>query len=383
MSGWGLRPKLITAFLAVILAAGIVLVVILELVAPAFYRTHAVEMAQAMGGISAGDIATEGTKAHTLQDDLERGFNQALSQSLLLAALITIPLALVVSAAISRRIVAPISRVSLASARIAAGRYDERLPAAGHDELGELTANFNRMAEALEQTETRRVELIGTVAHELRTPLAGLKGYAEGMVDGVFSMPHAAEAIAREVDRLERLLGDLQHLSAVEAGVVTVRREPVQLDALAREVCAQLEPRFDKKHLEFACQTQPVTVTGDVDRLKQVLHNLLSNALRHTAFGRVRVRVASENHRGLLEVVDSGEGIGEEDLLHVFERFYRADKSRSRGEDANLGAGVGLTIAKHLVEQMGGEITLTSAPGAGTTVRVVIPCWQSTPRHRS
>lgn len=380
MRGWGLRPKLVAAFLAVILAAGVVLVVILELVAPAFYRTHAVEMARAMGNRLTGDAAVEGTEAHTLQDDLERGFNQALSQSLLLAALITVPLALVVSAAISRRIVAPVSLVSLASARIAAGRYRERLPAAGHDELGELTANFNRMAEALEQTEARRVELIGTVSHELRTPLAGVKGYAEGMVDGVFSVEHAAEAIAREVDRLERLLGDLQHLSAVEAGALTVRCEPVALDALAREVCAQLEPRFAKKQLALVCETQPLTVSGDADRLKQVLHNLLSNALRHTALGRVRVRVVAEDHGALLEVADSGEGIPEADLPHVFERFYRADKSRSRGEDVSLGAGVGLTVAKHLVEQMGGTITLSSAPGAGTTARVALGGWRSSAR---
>ena len=372
MSGWGLRPKLIAAFLAVILAAGIVLVVILELVAPAFYRTHAIEMAQAMGGVSAGEIATEGTKAHTLQDDLERGFNQALSQSLLLAALITIPLALVVSAAISQRIVAPVSRVSLASARIAAGHYEERLPAAGGDELGELTANFNRMAAVLEQTEARRVELIGTVAHELRTPLSGLKGYAEGMLDGVFSVPHAAASIGREVDRLERLLGDLQHLSAVEAGALTVRREPVQLDAITREVCTQLEPHFASKQLELQCQTDAVTVIGDADRLKQVLHNLLSNALRHTATGSVTVRVALENQYGLLEVSDSGEGITPEDLPHVFERFYRADKSRSRGDDPSLGAGIGLTVARHLTEAMGGSLSLRSERGRGTVAQVLL-----------
>ena len=372
MSRWGLHPKLIAAFLAVILAAGIVLVVILELFAPAFYRTHAIEMARAMGG------GTDGTQAQALQNDLERGFNTALTQSLLLAALVTVPLALVVSAAISKRIVAPVLRVSSASARIAAGRYEERLPAAGHDELGELTANFNRMAGVLEQTEARRMELIGTVAHELRTPLSGLKGYAEGMVDGVFSVAHAAESISREVDRLERLLGDLQRLSQVEAGAVSVGRETVQLDAITREVCAQLESRFTAKRLELNCQTQPVTVVGDADRLKQVLHNLLSNALRHTIAGQVTVRVTTEQQSGWLTVTDSGEGISAADLPHVFERFYRADRSRSRGDDSSLGVGVGLTIAKHLVERMGGSLSLTSALGVGTTARVVLPNLRAT-----
>ena len=367
MSRWGLHPKLIAAFLAVILAAGIVLVVILELFAPAFYRTHAIEMARAMGG------GTDGTQAQALQNDLERGFNTALTQSLLLAALVTVPLALVVSAAISKRIVAPVLRVSSASARIAAGRYEERLPAAGHDELGELTANFNRMAGVLEQTEARRMELIGTVAHELRTPLSGLKGYAEGMVDGVFSVAHAAESISREVDRLERLLGDLQQLSQVKAGAIVVRREPVQLDAITREVCTQLEGRFREKQLKLGCETQAVTVSGDADRLKQVLHNLLSNALRHTVAGQVTVRVALEGQSGCLTVTDSGEGIAPADLPHVFERFYRADKSRSRGDDSSLGVGVGLTVAKHLVESMGGSVSLISVIKVGTTVRVILP----------
>ena len=372
MRSWGLRPKLIAAFLAVIVAAGLVLVVTLELLAPAFYRSHAIEMAQAMGG------GTGGAQARALQDDLERGFNAALTQALILAALLTVPLALGVSAAISRRIVAPVTRVSLASARIAAGRYEERLPNAGHDELGELTANFNRMAGVLEQTEMRRVELIGTVAHELRTPLSGLKGYAEGMVDGVFSVTHAAASIGREVDRLERLLGDLQRLSQVEAGAVSVGRETVQLDAITREVCAQLESRFTAKRLELNCQTQPVTVVGDADRLKQVLHNLLSNALRHTIAGQVTVRVTTEQQSGWLTVTDSGEGIGAADLPHVFERFYRADRSRSRGDDSSLGVGVGLTIAKHLVERMGGSLSLTSALGVGTTARVVLPNLRAT-----
>ncbi len=367
MSAWSLRSKLIAAFLAVIFIAGIVLVVILELVAPAFYRTHAVEMARAMGS------GTDGTQSQALQNDLERGFNTALTQSLLLAALITVPLALVVSAAISRRIVEPVSKVSLASARIAAGRYEERLPAAGRDELGELTANFNRMAAILEQTEMRRVELIGTVAHELRTPLSGLKGYAEGMLDGVFSVPHAAAAIGREVMRLERLLGDLQHLSQVEAGAIAVRREAVQLSELTREVCAQLEPLFVKKQLELRLELTAVRVIGDADRLEQVLHNLLSNALRHTSVGQVTVRVTLEQGSALLTVTDTGEGIDASDLPHVFERFYRADKSRSRADDPSLGIGVGLTVAKHLLEAMGGGIAVQSQRGVGTTAQVRLP----------
>ena len=160
MNNWGLRSKILAAFLLVIVSAGVVLVITLELTAPNFYRTHAQEMTRTMGR-----EAMSPAEAHALQHDLERGFNQALTQSLLLAALITIPLAVLVSAFVSRRIVAPILGVSKASARIAAGGYHERLLTVGQDELGHLTENFNQMAAALEQIETRRIELIGTVAH--------------------------------------------------------------------------------------------------------------------------------------------------------------------------------------------------------------------------
>ena len=152
-----------------------------------------------------------------------------------------------------------------------------------------------------------------------------------------------------------------------------MRREAVQLDALTLEVCTQLEGLFAKKQLELRLELSAVRVIGDADRIRQVLHNLLSNALRHTAIGSITVRVALEHQHGLLTVIDSGEGIDSADLPHVFERFYRADKSRSRDNDPSLGIGVGLTIAKHLLEAMGGDIAVHSQRGVGTTVRVRLP----------
>ena len=367
MKNLGLRAKILIAFLLVIVAAGVVLVITLELSAPTFYRSHAQEMARAMGGNS-----VNAAQNYELQADLERGFNQALTQSLLVAALITIPIAILVSAFLSRRIVAPILSVSKASARIAAGGYHERIPALSSDELGDLTQDFNRMAQVLEQTESRRIELIGTVAHELRTPLSGLRGYTEGMLDGVFSVQHAAPRIGNEVKRLERLLDDLSDLSRVESNAIAVRLDTVRLDLIAHEVCAQLESRFEHKNLKLQLEVCAVTVRADADRMIQVCHNLLSNALRHTQKGSVIVRVWREGQHGILSVTDTGEGIAAHDLPHIFERFYRADKSRSRNDDDSVGAGVGLTVAKHLVEAMGGKLSVESQVGVGSSFQVTL-----------
>ncbi len=364
MNSLGLRSKILAAFLVVVVAAGVVLVIILELTAPNFYRTHAQEMTRTMGS----DAMTP-AEAHALQHDLERGFNQALTQSLLLAALITIPLAVLVSAFVSRRIVAPILGVSKASARIAAGGYHERLPQVSSDELGHLTENFNLMAAALEQIETRRIELIGTVAHELRTPLSGLRGYSEGMLDGVFSIQHAAPRIGLEVRRLERLLDDLSHLSQIESKVLQIRMQPVRLDQIASDLQTQLEPLFKQKNLVLRLETTPTSILADADRLLQIGHNLLSNALRHTTLGSVTLRVCQERGFAVLEVADTGEGISTADLPRVFERFYRANKARSRDDDS-VGAGVGLTIVKHLTEAMKGTISVQSQPQHGTIFRV-------------
>ncbi len=371
MKHLGLRSKILAAFLMVIVSAGVILVITLELTAPNFYRSHAQEMTRTMGK----DAMTP-AEAHALQHDLERGFNQALTQSLLLAALITVPLAILVSAFVTRRIVAPISSVSKASARIAAGGYQERLPTTSQDELGQLTENFNRMANALEQTENRRIELIGTVAHELRTPLSGLRGYSEGMLDGVFSVEHAAPRIGLEVKRLERLLDDLSDLSRVEAGAVQIKLQPLQLDQLAIDLHHQLEQLFIKKSLSLQIETTPVCVLADADRLIQIGHNLLSNALRHTISGNVTIRVSQEAEYGILSVTDTGQGIAMTDLPHIFERFYRANKARSRDDDS-VGAGVGLTIAKHLVEAMRGHIEVESQTNHGTTFRLKLQAFKS------
>ncbi|MBZ9715686.1 sensor histidine kinase [Deinococcus multiflagellatus] len=365
----GLRAKLLASYLAVIALAATTMIVVAELTAPLFYKGHIEEMVQ-MFGI---------TDIPEMRRQLSQGFTGAFGSALVVASTVTLFVALIVSAFVSRQILRSVQRVSHASTRIAAGHYSERLPEMGRDELGELTSSFNRMAEALEATEARRRELIGTVAHELRTPLTGMRGLTEGLLDGVFRIEEAGPDIIREIRRLERLTQDLSLVTQAEAGVIPVVPVPVSLAAQAHTACTQFERPFANKNLTLTLDViQDVQVVADPDRLTQVLVNLLSNALRHTHHGGVTVCVREDGRSGRVDVEDTGEGITPEDLPHVFERFYRSDKSRARDAHESVGAGVGLTVSRHLIEAMGGTVRVISTPGQGTSFSVHLPL--ATPR---
>ncbi len=363
-AGLGLRAKLLLSYLAVIALSAATMIVIAEWTAPLFYRTHIEQMVQMFGIRNIPEMRRQ----------LSEGFTAVFGSALAVASFVTLLVALVVSAFVSQQILRSVKRVSHASTRIAAGHYAERLPEMGRDELGELTGSFNRMAEALEATEVRRQELIGTVAHELRTPLTGMRGLTEGLLDGVFRIEEAGPDLIREIRRLERLTQDLSLVTQAEAGVIPVVPRPVPLAELARAACTQFERPFAHKGLTLALEVQrEVQVLADPDRFTQVLVNLLSNALRHTYWGGVTVRVDGNGGTGRVEVQDTGEGIAPQDLPHVFERFYRSDQSRARDAEESVGAGVGLTVSRHLVEAMGGTIQVTSTEGEGTTLTVVLP----------
>jgi len=328
-AGLGLRSKLLLSYLAVIALAATTMIVIAEWTAPLFYRTHIEQMVR-MFGIR--DIPE-------MRRELFAGFNGAFGSALIVASAVTLLIALVVSAFISRQILRSVQRVSHASTRIAAGHYAERLPEMGRDELGELTSSFNRMAQALEATEVRRRELIGTVAHELRTPLTGMRGLTEGLLDGVFRIEEAGPDLLREIRRLERLTDELSLVTRAEAGVIPVAPQPVALAELLRVACAQFERPFAAKGLTLTVTVQQdAVVLADTDRFTQILVNLLSNALRHTSEGGVTISTRICAGSGQVMVQDTGEGIDSHDLLRVFERFYRSDTSRARSADDDIWA---------------------------------------------
>jgi signal transduction histidine kinase len=361
MRNLSLRVKLLIAFVAVSLAGIVSLIVAAELAAGGFYEAHITDMTARFGSGAMDTMHTE----------LRDGFSRSLTQSLLVGLVVGIPLAVIVGFWVARRVIEPVSRVSSAARRIAAGAYSERLPHGEGDELGLLIENFNRMAASLETVEARRIELIGTVAHELRTPLAGLQGYAEGLHDGLVTREQAALAIGREVSRLKRLVNDLSEVSKVEAGAVTLHLERFDLVVLVREVIERYEPMFLEQGNALQIDLlEQAFVMADRDRVAQILINLLANALRHAPGSRVDLSIQAQANEIFLEVRDAGPGIPAEHLPHLFERFYRVDPSRS---SETGGSGVGLTVSKHLATAMGGRLEVESHFGTGSRFTLVLP----------
>ena len=302
-------------------------------------------------------------------------FGRTLLYSLLFAGLAAAVAAAVTSLFVSRRIVDPLWYMLNATRRIASGRYEERVPVRQSDELGELSESFNAMARALDEAEWRRMDVISDVSHELRTPLSTLQGYMEGLAEGVIEPSQETWALLHvEIERMRRLVDDLRQLSQAEAGQLTLIPTPVFPVEVVRLAVEGMLPLFEEKGVELRGTVPEVLppVLADTGRVVQVLTNLLDNALRHTSpGGRVAVEAEGGDDAATFKVVDTGEGIAPEHLPHVFERFYRAEKARTR---EGGGSGVGLAISKALVEAMGGKIRAESpGPGEGATFSFTLP----------
>ncbi len=369
-----LGAKLFLSYLAIVAAGMVVLVITSQGILPASFNRHmlGMNMNGMMGmGRQGQGFGGPGGPAQ-LYVDFRSGFNEALGY----AALAAVVVALVVSLFFSRGMVASLRAMMTASQHIAEGRYEERVDVRGGDELAQLAARFNIMAEKLQQAEAMRRQLIGDVSHELRTPLTAIKGSMEGLIDGV--LPANEETytqIHAEADRLNRLVDDLQELSRVEAGAYRLDIRPVDIGTAAHTLVRRLGPQAEARHISLGAELPASLprVRADEDRLVQVLTNLVGNALQYTSEGgRVRVTAVAKNGEVEISVQDTGVGIPPEHLGHIFDRFYRVDKSRSR--QAGGGSGIGLTIARALVEAQGGRIWAES-PGAGqgTTFRFTLP----------
>lgn len=357
-----LRARLLAANLLVVaVALGTVLVAV-DLVGPGYF-------AEAMGH-RAGDAAGRRMDAVTLA-----AFGVAVRTALLAALVAAVLAAIVVAFAVSTRVAGPVTRLALAARRIAAGQYAERVPADGVDEIGDLAASFNSMAGSLEATERRRSRLIGDVAHELRTPLTTLDGYLEGLEDGVVAAdPETWRLLRRETARLMRLVGDLQELWRAEAHDLPLQRSAVDVGAVIGDVVARAAPAAAARGIQLQTRARgggPMAF-ADRDRVAQILDNYVANAMRYAPDDTaLDVDAVVHGDRVVLSVTDQGPGLRPDQIEQVFERFYRADPSRSR---ALGGTGIGLAIVRALAEAMDGQAwAASSGPGTGATFRVSLP----------
>jgi two-component system sensor histidine kinase BaeS len=360
-----LGAKLFLSYLAVILVGGLVLGLATRFTVPEAFNRH-------LGlGLGTGQGTIQGSgQGRGGMGELFQNFQASFNEAMLLALLAAGLVAVGVSLLLSRGVVAPVRVLTTASRRIADGHFGERVESSGSDELGQLAHSFNQMAEKLEQVEDLRRQLIGDVSHELRTPLTTIRGSMEGLLDGVLpAAPETYQHIYQEADRLARLVDDLQELSRVEAGAYPLEIHPVAVSTLVQTVLKRFTAQAQANGIELSSdlpQDLPA-VLADQDRIIQVLTNLVGNALQYTPEGgQVTILAARHGDEIHISVVDTGLGIPAEHLPHLFTRFYRVDKSRSR--QAGGGSGIGLTIARHLVEAHGGHIRATSeGDGKGST----------------
>lgn len=348
-------------------------------------KLRAAETAQALAIRQTDDGAVIGYLLLSLPGDwdrlgdLEQQFLQRMEQILILGATVAVGLGLAMGAILSRSLTAPLQRLAAAARNVAAGDLSQRVEVEGSAEMVEVAHAFNDMTMALGESEEQRRNMVADVAHELRTPLSVLQGNLRAILDDVY--PLSKGEISRLYDEtrlLGRLVDDLRELALADAG-------QLRLDLHPAEVAEILEHTIDS--LALVAEARQVALTGhypehlpavraDVDRVAQILRNLLVNALHHTpGEGTVTVSARQLGNAVEISIADTGEGIDPRDLPHVFERFWRADPSRTRTDDGTLGTGtgLGLSVAQSLVDALGGRMWAESVPGEGSTFSFTLP----------
>jgi signal transduction histidine kinase len=298
---------------------------------------------------------------------------KSMGRFFLWGGLVAVAVAILLTFFLSRRILAPVKALTAAAKRVGRGVFSQRVKTKDKGELGELAQAFNSMSSDLERAEKLRQNMTADIAHELRTPLSNLQGYLEALRDGVIK-PDAETilSLSEEAALLSRLVDDLQELSLAEAGALKLNRQAEDIARLVKPTARVARDQAAAKGVTVSVKLPELpAVNIDAQRIRQVLRNLLENAVAHTAKGGLIEIAAQRRGRWVeLSVTDNGEGIPAKDLPNIFERLYRVDKSRAR---ATGGSGLGLTIAKRLVEAHGGKIKAQSQPGKGSRFSFTIP----------
>jgi two-component system sensor histidine kinase BaeS len=316
-------------------------------------------------------ITTRDLSGHS---ELEQQFLDTVNRAVLLAVLLVALAALVAAALLSRRLVAPLRQLTAASEALAGGDLSQRVEIAARDEIGELGQAFNKMASDLQTAQAQRQQMTADIAHELRNPLSVIRGNLEAMLDGIYpaDVEHLGP-IYEETLLLQRLVADLRLLSLADAGQLELIRTDVDLSALLGGIAESAQAVAADKGVGLRVELPhaPIVISGDVDRLRQVVGNLVSNALRYTPEGgTVTLRANDAGAQVHVIVSDMGQGIAPQDLPHVFDRFYRADAARDR---TSGGSGLGLSIARALAEAHGGSIDVASRLGQGVPAVACVP----------
>jgi two-component system, OmpR family, sensor histidine kinase BaeS len=354
-----LAARLAVGQALVILAGAASLGFVATAVAPGIFHRH---VRDALGNVPPGELA-----------HLDHAFQDTLLIALGVAIAVAAVTALAISLLLAARIAEPIRRLAAAAERVARGERGVRLSLAGADELRTVSASFNAMAATLERAETQRREFVSDIAHELRTPVATIDGYLEGLADGVVEPDPATWRMLRDqTARMRRLVDDLATLARADEGRIDLRIERLDLADVLQHAAGAARAAYDDKRVHLAINSESTALDADPDRLAEILANLLANALRHTpAGGAVTITGSSTLDHVRVAVEDTGEGIPPDELDRIFERFHRVDPSRSR---ATGGSGLGLAISRALVHAHGGTIRADSrGAGHGTRIEIDLP----------
>lgn len=320
----------------------------------------------------------KGFLLYSIREKLLNGFESAWGRGAFWSVIFGGGAAAALSYLLSKRIMQPLLQMQRITDKFAAGEMTARMPMSDIPELNRFAESFNRMALALDNVEQRRRELVSDLTHELRTPLTIVEGYLEGLADGTIdTSPDIYQRLSGETQRLKRLVNDLQELSKAEAGYLPINAKKFDLQSLLKELYDRFSDQLieSEKQLILSIPNDIPRAYGDPERVEQILVNLLGNAFCYTLDGSVTIRAEMKQGMLWVSIIDTGIGISDEDLPHIFERFWRSDRSRNRKSG---GTGIGLAITKHLVELQQGIIQVESTLNKGSTFSFSIPIAQKT-----
>ncbi len=322
-----------------------------------------------LGDFSVGKIYIRTQKRSALQKTFINSVNKSVLTGGIIAGIVGIVLALL----FSRNIIKPIRELTEATKKMQEGELDQRVDTSAGGEIGNLGESFNELARRLKEQKTLREEMVSDVAHELRNPLSNIQGYLEGLKEGMIEpTSQVFETLHQQSLVLKRLVNDLRDVNRAKAGKLNLDKKLIVLeDIISREIKA-LKAQAKEEEVKLDKDLNgPNLLKADPERISQVIRNLLDNAITHTPDGgKIKISTSTASGEVTTAVSDDGSGIPEEDLPYIFDRFYRVDKSRSRGTG---GTGLGLTIAKEIVESHGGRMTAESSNGEGSTFEFTLP----------